>query len=171
MTFAPDQHIHCEVYKHMLQCMQDLSCCTPCRRLVKKKEKKKEETSIIILMPEENPNGYKLTKTVFSPCWQRFAKQIKVQNPQKTHWCSQRGCISPKQVAVCRPGLLLTSAGTSRLLPKCWLKDRHQASVYPFMLGTYFFTVSSLSLSQTPSSLWIYGGKQATGCGHGILLL
>lgn len=51
--------------------------------------------------------------------------------------------------------LLLTSAGTSKLLPKCWLKDRHQASVYPFMLGTYFFTVSSLSLSQTPSSLWI----------------
>lgn len=24
------------------------------------------------------------------------------------------------------------------------------------MLGTYFFTVSSLSLSHTPSSLWIY---------------
>lgn len=52
--------------------------------------------------------------------------------------------------------LLLTSAGTRRLLPRCWLKERHQASVYPFMLGTYFLTVSSLSLSHTPSSLWIY---------------
>lgn len=51
---------------------------------------------------------------------------------------------------------LLTSAGTKRVLPRCWLKERHQASVYPFMLGTYFFTVSSFSLSHTPSSLWIY---------------
>lgn len=55
----------------------------------------------------------------------------------------------------CSVALLLTSAGTRRLLPRCWLKERHQASVYPFMLGTYFFTVSSLSLSHTPSSLWI----------------
>lgn len=60
-----------------------------------------------------------------------------------------------------RPRALLTSTGSRRLLPRCWLKERHQASVYPFMLGTYFFTVSSFSLSQTPSSLWIYG-KQAT---------
>lgn len=71
-------------------------------------------------------------------------------------------------------GLLLTSAGTSRLLPRCWLKERHQASVYPFMLGTYFFTVSSLSLSHTPSSLWIYGGEnKSNGAGHSqaVLLL
>lgn len=72
--------------------------------------------------------------------------------------------LFPKRIAVCSAGLLLlTSAGTSRLLPKCWLKDRHQASVYPFMLGTYFFTVSSLSLSQTPSSLWIYGENKQQG--------
>lgn len=67
--------------------------------------------------------------------------------------------------------LLLTSAGTSRLLPKCWLKERHQASVYPFMLGTYFLTVSSLSRSHTPSSLWIYGKKKHQRAGHDIMLL
>lgn len=67
---------------------------------------------------------------------------------------------------------LLTSAGTSRLLPRCWLKERHQASVYPFMLGTYFFTVSSFSLSHTPSSLWIYGKtSNRTEHSHAVLLL
>lgn len=64
-----------------------------------------------------------------------------------------------------RDTFLLTSAGTKRVLPRCWLKERHQASVYPFMLGTYFFTVSSLSLSHTPSSLWIYWQSNR----HGII--
>lgn len=69
-------------------------------------------------------------------------------------------------------GLLLTSAGSSRLRPRCWLKERHQASVYPFMLGTYFFTVSSFSLSHTPSSLWIYGEtSNRAEQSHGLLLL
>lgn len=72
----------------------------------------------------------------------------------------------------CSAGLLLTSAGTSRLRPRCWLKERHQASVYPFMLGTYFFTVSSLSLSHTPSSLWIYRKtSNRAEHSHAILLL
>lgn len=71
------------------------------------------------------------------------------QHRSVCHYWTETDCTAGR--------LLLTSAGTSRLLPKCWLKERHQASVYPFMLGTYFFTVSSLSLSHTPSSLWIYG--------------
>lgn len=78
--------------------------------------------------------------------------KVKLQLSDKWHWGS---CCSTKG----RP--ILTSTGTRRFLPRCWLKERHQASVYPFMLGTYFFTVSSFSLSHTPSSLWIYG-KQAT---------
>lgn len=117
----------------------------------------------MILKHKFHARGKNPTEAVISPCSTKISqsnsrtikKLISVHN-------KGGGGFPPKWKAVCRPGLLLTSAGTSRLLPKCWLKDRHQASVYPFMLGTYFFTVSSLSLSQTPSSLWIYRGGRTS---------
>lgn len=87
-------------------------------------------------------------------------------------WTAQEPLLLLNWVRPLSRPFLLTSAGTSRLLPRCWLKERHQASVYPFMLGTYFFTVSSFSLSHTPSSLWIYGKtSNRTEHSHAVLLL
>lgn len=84
----------------------------------------------------------------------------------------QRRSLCHSTESDCSAGLLLTSAGTRRLLARCWLKERHQASVYPFMLGTYFFIVSSFSLSHTPSSLWIYGKtSNRAEHSHALLLL
>lgn len=90
------------------------------------------------------PNTQSPLETLIVKSQKYSIDSLNEQHWRIAHWQTQTRCSV---------GLLLTSAGTSRLLPRCWLKERHQASVYPFILGTYFFTVSSLSLSHTPSSL------------------